>query len=79
MNYYKTQFNNTKILFVVYTDDIEWSKNNLKSSDIIVYSKLKKEEVNLAIMSLCDHVIMSTGSFSWWAGWFARGSSSILC
>ncbi|XP_060587992.1 uncharacterized protein LOC132743491 [Ruditapes philippinarum] len=29
---------------------------------------------DLAAMSLCDHMIISVGTFGWWGGWLAGGS-----
>jgi len=30
---------------------------------------------DMATMSLCDHVIMSSGTFGWWGGWLAKGTT----
>jgi len=30
---------------------------------------------DMAIMTSCDHVIMSTGTFGWWAAWLANGTT----
>ena len=30
---------------------------------------------DLVVLSTCDHVIMSTGTFGWWAAWLAGGTT----
>jgi len=30
---------------------------------------------DMAILSSCQHVIMSTGSYGWWAAWLAGGTT----
>ena len=61
-----------RVLFVVISDDIPWCAAHLNSSHI-VYSKGHSPIVDLAISSLCDHAIITLGSYGWWAAWFANG------
>ena len=35
---------------------------------------IEEEAVQLCVMSLCEHSIITTGSLSWWAGWLSRGT-----
>lgn len=28
----------------------------------------------MAILSLCDHVVMTVGTFGWWGAWLSRGT-----
>lgn len=62
------------VLFVVCSDDIEWSRQNIVG-DNIVYSDSASDIIDLAILSQCDHSIMSTGSFGWWGSWLANGTT----
>ena len=68
--------NDIRLLYVVCSDSIDWAKENLRSqpSDI-VFSENNKAPVDLAILSFCDDVIMTVGSFGWWAGWLAGGTT----
>ena len=61
-----------RVQFVVLTDGIRWCRENL-NWDHVVFSTGRSAAVDLAIASLCDHAIITAGSFSWWAGWFANG------
>ena len=55
-------------LFVVFSDDIDWCKENLKL-DNIIYIENEKDYVELYLMSICSHNIISNSSFSWWGAW----------
>ena len=70
----KSKFPNTK--FVVLTDDLEWSKQNL-IGDEFVFSN-NNHFVDLAIMTLCDHSIIANSSFSWWGAWLNNNAEQIV-
>ena len=70
MALFKEQF--PRIQFVVCSDDIAWCREHVRDESV-VYSEGNSPIIDLAILSSCDHVIMSTGSFSWWAAWLAGG------
>ena len=55
-------------LFVIFSDDIEWCKENLKL-DNSVYIQGEKDYNELYLMSLCKNNIISNSSFSWWGAW----------
>lgn len=55
-------------LFVIFSDDIEWCKENLKL-DNVVYIQEEKDYNELYLMSLCKNNIISNSSFSWWGAW----------
>ncbi|XP_064639859.1 galactoside alpha-(1,2)-fucosyltransferase 1-like [Lineus longissimus] len=72
MNYFRDKYKN--VSFVVCSNGIDWAKSALHAvNDDIRFVEGKRQEVDLAIMSRCDHVIMSVGSFGWWASWLAGG------
>lgn len=55
-------------IFLVFSDDINWCKENLKI-DNAVYIEKEKDYIELYLMSLCDNNIISNSSFSWWGAW----------
>ncbi|XP_074657229.1 galactoside 2-alpha-L-fucosyltransferase Sec1-like [Tubulanus polymorphus] len=64
------------VLFIVASDDIPWCEKNVPRKNVnVVFSKAKDPALDLAILSSCDHVIISTGSFGWWAAWLANGTT----
>ena len=73
MDYYEHKYSSGKqqIKFLIASDDIPWcQEQDLFQSAAIVQSS---PAVDLAILSLCDHIVMSVGTFGWFAGNFAGG------
>ena len=70
MELYRTEFKNA--IFVVVSDSIEWCKDNLVADDVI-YSKFTEPITDLALMSMCHHMIVSGGTFGFWGAWLAGG------
>ena len=62
------------VVFIVCSDDLVWSEEYL-SADDVVFSHNTDSMIDLAILSQCEHMIMSVGSFSWWAAWFVNGTT----
>lgn len=60
------------ILFLVGSDDLDWCKVNLNLTDVIVLSP-DVQTVHLAILSNTSHMVISTGTYGWWAAWLANG------
>jgi len=74
--------NATRVQFVVTSDDVNWARAHLGLDQIVagygqsadlVFSTSEDAGFDLALLSACDDVIMSTGSYGWWAGWLATG------
>ncbi|KAI6203283.1 L-Fucosyltransferase [Aphelenchoides besseyi] len=67
-----------KVVFLVVGDNIEWTKRNLSplaSVGEIQFIKSGYREVDMAALSLCNHTVMSTGTFSWWAAYLTNGTT----
>ena len=59
--------------FVVCTDDVVWCEKNLKSKDVTMSTHFQPIE-DFAVLTLCDHLIITVGTFGWWAGYFSHGT-----
>ena len=70
MAYFQTRYNDS--LFVVVSDDKRWCKTNLAGNNVVI-SQSNEAIVDLAIMTLCHHTIITSGTFGWWGGWLAGG------
>ena len=55
----------TDTVFVIFSDDQAWCRNNLSTLASVEYVS-EKDYLELFIMSKCDGHIMSNSSFSWW-------------
>jgi galactoside 2-L-fucosyltransferase 1/2 len=62
------------VLFIVCSDDSSWAKSHVQTGEEpVVFSPFSEPELDMCLMSKCNHTIMSTGTFSWWAAWLAGG------
>jgi hypothetical protein len=57
-----------KYQFIIFSNDIEWCKENLlEESEIVTFIEPGVDYVDLVLMSLCDHNIIANSSYSLWA------------
>ncbi|OWF52799.1 Galactoside 2-alpha-L-fucosyltransferase 2 [Mizuhopecten yessoensis] len=77
MSFFRSKYEN--VLFLVFTNpvdkDMTWCKSNLKSNDVI-FMFGNPRAVDLCILTLCDHVITSVGTFGWWAAFLNNGTKT---
>lgn len=71
MHYFRTKYRN--VLFIICSNDVIWSRDNLDDSEDTHYSENVDGRLDLAILVNCDHMVMTAGSFSWWAGYLSKG------
>jgi len=70
-----------QVQFIVASNDIDWCCNNINASYFdqtsvnITFSVRHSTEQDLALLASCDHAIMTTGTFGWWAAWLANGTT----
>ncbi len=72
MNYYRTKYDN--VVFVVVGQDASWCVRNLGNNVDLFITQCHSKEVDMATLVACDHIIMTTGTFGWWAGFLAGGT-----
>lgn len=78
IGYIKNQIGDLKIF--VFSDDVEWSKENLKYDNIyfVEADKNKIPHEDIYLMSLCNHNIIANSSFSWWGAWLNNNNEKIV-
>ncbi|ELU06265.1 hypothetical protein CAPTEDRAFT_116007 [Capitella teleta] len=59
--------------FIVASDDMAWAKTTLGSRAIM--TPFRSAQHDLALLASCQHTIISSGTFSWWAGWLSNGTT----
>lgn len=68
--------------FRVFSDDIHWCKELFSKGQFkgytFEYSEGKNEFEDMALMSHCEHNIISNSTFSWWAAWLNQNQNKIV-
>lgn len=70
LEYYETAMNmldESNVLFICSSDDIEWCKENIKRENII----FNKSDLahDMCLISKCNDHIIANSTFSWWGSW----------
>lgn len=77
MRYFVERF--PRVQFIVASNDIPWCQKHIKLSMFnkttvnITFSIKHDAAQDLALLASCDHTVMTTGTYSWWAAWLANG------
>ena len=66
----------SRVQFIVVSNDIAWCKQHVKFDNVnvnITFSVGHNTGQDLALLASCNHTVMTTGTYSWWAAWLANG------
>ncbi len=78
----KLNIDKNLINFFIFSDDIEWCKDNFKdlenSLKIFYVSKDISATDTLYLISKCSHNIIVNSSFSWWGAWLNENKDKIV-
>lgn len=84
-SYYKKAINIIKHkindpIFLVFSDDIDWAKQNFTGSNFIFvdWNKGKSSYRDMHLMSLCKHNIIANSTFSWWGAWLNKNENKVV-
>jgi hypothetical protein len=64
--------------FFVFSDDISWTKENLKIENAIYVDHKCTPQEDIYLMSLCRNNITANSSFSWWGAWLNKNKEKIV-
>lgn len=67
--------------FFVFSDDPEWTKQNLKlpfPMKFVTHNPIEDPWLDLQLMTSCDHHVIANSSFSWWGAWLNDKSQKIV-
>lgn len=67
--------------FIAFSDDPEWTRENLKIDFPVTYithNGAEKAYEDLRLMRLCKHHIIANSSFSWWGAWLNPRKDKIV-
>ena len=60
--------------FIVSSDDKQWCRTMFSNrSDVVVTSDAYSPSEDLAILTACNHSLVTTGTFSWWTAFLTNG------
>ena len=67
-------------VFYIFSDDIEWCRKNIKSSDKYFFVEANKDTPfeNMELMSLCKHNIISNSTYEWWGAFLNKNKQKIV-
>ncbi|XP_050405032.1 galactoside alpha-(1,2)-fucosyltransferase 1 [Patella vulgata] len=63
------------ITYLACSNDLTWTQNAFRSQRDVIVVPTGPAAVDLALLSLLDHMITSVGSYSFWAAWFINGTT----
>ena len=64
-----TQFMDGDYCFLIFSDDISYTKELFGEQENIVYIEGNDPAVDMCMMTMCDHNVIANSSFSWWGAW----------
>jgi len=77
LGYFVDRF--ARIQFVVTSNDVPWCRKNVRQSFWdrnrvnITISEGHSAGQDLALLASCNHTVITTGTYGWWAAWLVNG------
>ena len=66
-------------VFFMFSDDIEWVKNNIYTGCVTYYEDgTDPVWEKLRLMSACKHFVVSNSTFSWWTQYLTKSENKIV-
>ena len=65
-------------VFVVASDSLQWCREHFPNGRRVVFSENHAPAVDMMILASMDHTLTSSGTFSWWIGYFNNGTTVYL-
>ena len=69
---------NKPVKFFVFSDDIEWCKQNIMIPVTYVENTMEEAWKDMKLISNCKHNITTNSTFSWWAAWLNKNPDKIV-
>ncbi|CAG2234970.1 FUT1_2 [Mytilus edulis] len=72
MNYFRKRYSN--VVFVMISNSMMWCQDHLDDSSNVYHVETGDPYIDFAILHKMDHLILSVGTFGWWAGYLSPGT-----
>lgn len=66
------QFDDSKMTYLVFSDDIAWCKEAFSNRTNLVFAEGNEPIIDMCAMSLCDHNISVNSTFSFWGAFLNK-------
>lgn len=76
IRYIEMKIKNIEIF--VFSDDINWCKENLKYNLPLHFIETNDAHNDLYLMTQCKHNVIANSSFSWWGAWLNANNEKIV-
>ena len=71
IKFFESRFD--RVVFILCGDDSWYNHGTFGGADNVIVSDNTNAMVDLAVLSMSDHMIMTIGTFGWWAGYLVDG------
>jgi hypothetical protein len=79
VNKIQSLFPNQKIKYLIFSNGMEWVKENFKLDNCVYVEGLDRFK-DMCLMTLCDHNIIANSSFSWWGAYLNQNpNNKVIC
>jgi len=79
INVIQSIFPNKKIKYLIFSNGIEWVKENFKLDNCVYVENLDRFK-DMCLMTLCDHNIIANSTFSWWGAYLNQNPDKrVIC
>ena len=78
LEYITSSLDTNDFMLLIFSDDIEWCKNNLNDLHHSIKFIYNSEATDLRLMSLCNHFIIANSSYSWWGAYLSQNENKIV-
>lgn len=79
LEYYYTAINHFKDCeFLIFSDDINYCKQSFIGNKFH-FIENESDLIDIYLMSMCSHNIISNSTFSWWGAWLNNTNNKVIC
>ena len=71
-------FRYPNVHFVIVSDNVTWCKQHLNFPEVHIPEEVREEQVDLALLTITDHVIQTHGTFGYWGSILGPSDREIL-